>query len=252
MKKIRKKGTAAALAPLLCLACMLCACTGTDTPGSQPPHVTAPIAERPTNGETVPVDTAESLPEETVSDGIDLGFGLTMTDAGRYTGLYMEDGSNELLSDVMMVIVRNDGQQDIQLAEFTAETDDGTYTFRLTNLAVGARAVLLDLNRQSSGGEITGAVMDKAVLFDAPMELCEDRIQVTGLDGMVNVKNISDEDITGDILVYYKYASEDLYYGGITFRIRVEGGLNSGEIRQIPAGHYSADGCAVVQVTIYE
>ena len=181
---------------------------------------------------------------------MDLGSGLEIIDSGKYTGLYMEDGSNELLSDVMMIIVYNNGEQDVQLAEISAEADGDTYRFQLTNLAVGERAVLLDLDRKSSA-ELTAAALKKAAFFDEPMDLYEDTVKVSGMDGMVNVQNISDEDIAGDIYVYYKYAGEDVYYGGITFRVRVEGGLKAGEIRQIPAGHYNAEGCAVVQVTVH-
>lgn len=183
---------------------------------------------------------------------INLGYGLEIVDAGRYTGLYMEDGSNEILSDMMMVVVRNSGESDFQLAEITANCGAEEYHFTLTNLAVGGQAVLLDQNRKPAVDEpVTSAIMDTPVLFQEPMSLQEDVIQVSGLKGMLNVKNISASDIANDIYVYYKYAGQDIFYGGITFRVCVEGGLKSGEIRQIPAGHYSPDGCAIVQVTTH-
>ncbi len=251
MKNQKKNDRAAAalMAVVLCIAGTLCACTGASKPTKQPAHATAPHATRPDDVTTEPTET---IPVETVTDDIELDFGLTITDSGKYTGLYMEDGSNEVLSDVMMVIVQNNGDRDIQLAEFTAEADGETYRFQLTNLAVGARAVLLDLDRKPSGGAVTSAAMENTALFELPMALCADVIKVSGMDGMVNVQNISGEDITGDIFVYYKYAAQDIFYGGITFRVRVEGGLRAGEIRQIPAGHYTAEGCTIVQVTVYD
>lgn len=203
------------------------------------------------SAQTVPTLTepAATEPQKT----IDLGYGLQITDSGRYTGLYMEDGSNEIVSDVMMVVVENTGEEDIQLAEFTALSGGEEYRFRLTNLAVGERAVLLEQERRaSSGAALDSAVLGNAALFPEPMELYEDTIEIGGLEGMLNVQNISDADISGDICIYYKYAAQDIYYGGITFRVRIEGGLKAGELRQIPAGHFSPDGCAVVQVTIYE
>lgn len=223
----------------------------------EPPAEPAGPGVKPVQPSAVPNgDTAtqtqpqESVPSETTAPQFVLDYGLEITDSGKYTGMYMEDGSDEVLSDVMMIIVRNNGEQDIQLAEITAAADGETYRFQLTNLAVGERAVLLDLDRKSAA-ELTSAVLDKAARFDEPMDLYEDTIEVSGVNGMVNVQNISDEDIAGDIYVYYKYAGEDIYYGGITFRVRVEGGLKAGEIRQIPAGHFNAEGCAVVQVTIH-
>ena len=54
------------------------------------------------------------------------------------------------------------------------------------------------------------------------------------------------------IYVYYKYKADDLYFGGITFRVRVEDGLAPGEICQVPSGHFDPDSCEVVNVTVYE
>ena len=180
-----------------------------------------------------------------------LGYGLEITDSGKYAGLYMEDGSDEIVSDVMMLVVQNSGGDDIQLAQITALCGAEEYHFTLTNLAAGQRAVLLEQERKPAA-ELTSAVLDTCVPFGTPMSLHEDVLQVSGLDGMLNVMNISDADIEGDIYVYYKYAARDVFYGGITFRVRIEGGLKAGEIRQIPAGHYDKDSCAVIQVTIHE
>lgn len=218
-------------------------------PGQTGPAATQPAETEP--GQTRPAE--ESQPAASVPDQVEynLGYGLCITDSGRYTGMYMEDGSNEVVSDVMMLVVFNGGEKDVQLAEITALCGGEEYHFTLTNLAVGERAVLLEQERRPSA-ELISAVLDTYAPFGEPMSLYGDTIQVSGLDGMLNVKNISDGDITGDICVYYKYAAQDIFYGGITFRIRIEGGLKAGEIRQVPAGHYTADGCAIVQVTIYE
>ena len=214
-------------------------------PGPTPRETTAsPVPEKPT--QTVRIETEEQKP-------INLGYGLQITDSGRYSGVYMEDGSNEIVSDVMMVVAENTGESDIQLAEFTALCGGEEYRFKVTNLAAGARAVLLELDRRSAAsGTVESAVLGNAALFPEPMELYEDTIEIGGLEGMLNVKNISGSDISGDIFIYYKYAARDICYGGITFRVRIEGGLKAGELRQIPAGHFDPDGCAVVQVTIYE
>ena len=228
-----------------CIAVVMIRSRQPQTPAPKPRETTAaPAPTKP--AQTVRVEAAEQEP-------INLGYGLQITDSGRYTGLYMEDGSNELVSDVMMVVVENTGEEDIQLAEFTAVSGAAEYRFRLTNLAAGERAVLLELDRRSAGsGTLESAVLGNAALFPEPMELYEDTIEIGGLEGMLNVQNISGSDISGDICIYYKYAAQDIYYGGITFRVRIEGGLKAGELRQIPAGHFSPDGCAVVQVTIYE
>ena len=81
------------------------------------------------------------------------------------------------------------------------------------------------------------------------MSIHADVLKLQGLDGALNITNISGEDITGDIVIYYKNSSSDMYYGGITYRVRLEGGLKDGEIRQIMSDHYSTSGSEVLFVT---
>ena len=223
-------------------------------PQGEQPIQTPAVRTEPTETEpvqTVPTQTLPTVVE--TQPGISLDYGLQITDHGSYTGVYMEDGSNEIVSEVMMLVVQNNGEADIQLAELTTLCGGETYRFKLTNLAVGKRAVLLDLDRKRAEGGTPEAVeLDSVARFQEPMELHEDAIEIGGLEGMLNVKNISDTDISGDIHIYYKYAAQDIYYGGITFRVRIQGGLKAGELRQIPAGHFDPKGCEIIQVTIYE
>ena len=82
------------------------------------------------------------------------------------------------------------------------------------------------------------------------MSLQEDKLQLQVLDGALNVINISGEDITGDVVIYYKNAAADVYYGGITYRVRIEGGIKADEIKQIMASHFSDSGSKVMFVTV--
>lgn len=212
------------------------------------PQTTAVPTTEPEN--TSPAPTVQAQLQEFAP--INLGYGLTITDVGSYNGSYMEDGSDEFVSGVMMIVVSNDGDDDIQLADIELSWSGGLYSFRLTDLPAGSRAVLLELSRSTCpAGVPQSAIARDVAVFSGPMELREERIRISGLDGMMNVKNISGTDISGDIYVYYKYAADDIFYGGITFRVRVEGGLTVGEIRQVPAGHYSPEACAIVHIECY-
>ena len=95
----------------------------------------------------------------------------------------------------------------------------------------------------------TTALAENVVIFQESLTLCEDRLKIQMLDGVLNVSNISGKDIDGDITVYYKNSAADVFYGGITYRIRIEGGLKKDEIRQVVAGHVSDSGSALMFVT---
>lgn len=191
--------------------------------------------------------------EELEEVSIVLDHGLRITDVGKYTGVYMEDGSDEIVSGVMMIAVNNEGENDIQYAEITMPVGDRTASFSLSTLPVGSTVILLEKNRMEYvSGNYTEASAANVALFSAPLSLCEDQLEFQILDGVINVTNISGADITGDIVIYYKNSAADVYYGGITYRVRLEGGLQAGEIRQIMASHFSESGSTIMFVTCGE
>ena len=207
---------------------------------------------------TVPTTTAQ--PENTQNtqniqtqatepDILELSDGLQILSVSKYTGMYMEDGTNEIVSDVMMIILENAGEKDLQLARIYITYSDETAEFEVTNLPAGEKAVLLEKNRLTAKTEEPLALETRnVVFFPAPMELLEDRIQITGANGSLEVTNITDRDMTGDIYIYYKNSASDLLYGGITYRAGVKGGLKAGETVRIIAGHYSPDSCRILMV----
>lgn len=215
----------------------------TDTPTLQPTDApTTGPSTQPTEDFQIQVDPDKEF---------ELGRGLKVSDVGSYTGVYMEDGSDEIVSRVLMVVVTNTSEQDLEYAEITLSGGDKEAKFTISTLPAGASAVLLEKARMEFPGEdvFDSAAAEHVSFFDEPMSMHEDVLKIQPLDGALNITNISEQDITGDIVIYYKNSSSDMYYGGITYRVRLEGGLKAGEIRQIMSDHYSASGSAILFVT---
>ena len=201
---------------------------------------------------TVPESTVQPTTPPEDQMGKNLGKGLVLLDVNKYTGIYMEDGTDEIVSDVLMLIVSNEGEQDIQYAELTVPTSKGEAVFSLTTLPVGEKVVLLEQNRMlwSADEDYLDVNVKNLAVFSEPLSLCESQLKFQNLDGVINITNISGKDINGDITVYYKNAATDLLYGGITYRIRLEGGLKADEIRQIMASHFSKSGSRIMFATV--
>jgi hypothetical protein len=51
-------------------------------------------------------------------------------------------------------------------------------------------------------------------------------------------------------VIYYKNYTQGLYYGGITYRVRVPGGIQADEVKQLTASHFSSTGSRVMFVTV--
>ncbi len=221
---------------------------GTETmeamPGTEAPGTTADETE----GETQ--ETPGSQPAETEASPLPLalGKGLWITDIGAYTGAYVEDGSDEVVSDVLMIIVENTSEEAVQYGRILLDFGDTTGEFTVTTLPAGRKAVLLDQNRMICPDKYPDSAQVQDLALVSGLELYPDLFEITGSKGSLNVKNVSEEAVSGDVYVYYKNSSQDLLYGGITYRVKVDG-LEAGQSKQVIAAHYNPTGSAIMMVT---
>ena len=235
---------------ILVIAALWIAAMAQEEPQLQPPETTQAPETSVQSSETESAPATDA-PDETMSPvlPINLGCGVYLEQVNKYTGVYMEDGSDEMVSGIMMVRITNTGEDDIQLMHIEVAYPEANYYFQVTNLPAGSSAVLLEQSRQAMpGGDPLSAVASNVVLFQENMTVDTSVFEISGASGMMNVKNISGADIDGDIYVYYKYKTQDVFYGGITFRVTVQGGLKAGEIRQLMTSHFNPDTCQVVMV----
>lgn len=201
------------------------------------------------SGEVSPeqVPDAERAEEATSPQAVELSDGLLIHHISSYAGMYMEDGTNEPVADVMMIVLENTADQDLQLARISIAYEDFTAEFEVTNLPAGEKVVALEKNRHpEASGACQSIQLKNVVFFPEVMSLQESRLKITGSNGMLTVENISGEDIPGDIYIYYKHSASDLLYGGITYRVAVRGGLKAGQSNMVVAGHYTPDTCRLL------
>ena len=222
--------------------------------GADPVPTTVPTEDNGAEqnvAEAVTEEVTEAPTELPVPQGIDLGNGLVMTDVAPYSGPYVEDGSDEQVSDVLMIEVYNYGTAPIQYAEISLAAGDQTANFTMSTLPVGDSMMVLESGRMAFDEDIeyTQAEIRNVAVFNQPMSLCQDKIQIQSLDGALNLVNISGQDLSGDVFIYYKNVNDGILCGGITYRVRIADGMKADEVRQIMANHYSASGSRVMFVT---
>ena len=191
-------------------------------------------------------------PYPSILDAI-LNESLVIDHIGSYAGIYTEDGSDEIVANTMMLIVKNTGSQDLQLARINLQYSDFEAIFEVTNLPAGERIVLLERSRHAYVEEKPqGAMVKDLVFFPEAMDLMEDKISISGGDGYMEVTNITGEDLTGEFFIYYKNSASDMLYGGITYRVRISGGIGAGQTVRIMSKHYHPDRCTIVMVSYFE
>lgn len=213
--------------------------SGTEFTAPPASEVTDPAATQ----ETIPLQNEVQLP-------ITLQEGLVITDIGKYAGIYMEDGSDEVVSNILMIHLENTTGKDLYLAQIKLEYGDQTAAFQVTNLPNGAEVILLEQQRMPYTTQLPQSAAAENVVFTTEFSMLADQLEVTALNGVINVKNISGKDIPENIYVYYKNYVGDLYYGGITYRVPIEGGLKAGEVRQVMASRFNQSNSRLLMVTI--
>ena len=188
--------------------------------------------------------------ENLLSEKMLLGEGIELQALSGYQGPYVEDGTDDIVSDVLAITVRNDGDKTVQYAHIILTQGETVYEFDVTTLPVGASAQLLELSRQPMPDSTDGmtAQVTACAVFDTEPTMCEDVFQIETQDTAITITNNSGSDITGQIYVYYKIAYGDLYMGGITYRVGTAG-LKAGESTTCYAGHFSTDYSKLMFVT---
>lgn len=181
-----------------------------------------------------------------------LSDGLEITAVGSYKGMYVEDGSNDKVKNVLAIEVKNTTGSVLQYCEITLSGGNGVAKFNVSTLYPGETALVMEANRQEfikDKGTYLNASASNVVFFRQSPSFYNERLVVQTLDGALNVKNVSNSTIQGPIYIYYKNKQDDMYLGGITYRCKIDS-LKAGEIKQGMTSHFSKENSEIVFITI--
>lgn len=239
MKK-SKKAVIIALALCLCVCLIIVIVKKTD---STAPSETAVSEEQRPSAETkIPVKKSFKY------ENGDLSF----TGLFSYSGAYVEDGTDEAVSDIAAIRVQNNSENDYQYADVHVITEDGSFDFTFTTLKKGESILMLEKSRKSfpQKAKIQTVSVENKVKFTEAPSLHEDIFELTVHDKVINIKNISDKDIDGKIYVYYKNTVDNGITCGITYRIAFDS-LKAGELKQASSRHLSKEN-SILEFIDYE
>ena len=180
------------------------------------------------------------------------GTNLVVQRIAPYSGMFLEDGSNDSVTDVAMILLYNGGTEAVEYANITMVYDYGTLKFTASAIPAGGQAAVQEINRSGLvGGSLLSCTAEAATM--PGMELQQDRIRlVDNGDNSLTVTNLTDTDIV-TVRIFYKYYYKDqaAFVGGITYTAKLSN-LKAGESVTITPSHYASNGSAVVMVRTYD
>lgn len=192
----------------------------------------------------------ETIPETTapiVTEPVDASGRLKFTTYGRFTGKFVEDGRDEFVRNVAILLVSNVSDEYLQFAVLTFDISGKPAAFTVTGLNPGESAWVLEQNRLAIGTDAVFTHMDDLVSFAPDNRDKTKDVQVHLGDGQLSVTNNTGKDLSG-VYIYYKQRHTDgNFLGGITYRVPM-GDLSDGNSASAIAAHCDPATCEVVRI----
>lgn len=163
-----------------------------------------------------------------------------------YEGPYLETGGDTPVTDIMALVLYNDGQQEIAQAEVKLTAGE-ELTFFASNIMPGAQVLVLEADAKPWQEEPVTACTG-VVNLESETPLPEQALKLVELDmGTISVTNVTREEIKDIWLFYKNYVPEgELYVGGITY-IETIGSLAPGETVLVKPTRYAAGYSRVIK-----
>lgn len=259
MKRNRKLWLGAgcvAAALLLALVIWIMIAPEEQTPAPQPAVNTTAQAQITGTEDTLRPGQTTAGTEGTQSFGVNFprpvsGCQLELRSMTNYTGAYVEDGTNQQVTDVAMAHIVNVGTEPVEFAQVEVTWGEETLQFQVSLLLPGESVLVQEAQRKAMPeGSVTQCSAEVAFLAETDWE---QQLSVTDNgDGSLTVANLTDRDIAL-VRLFYKYHSQEqqLYVGGIAFSAKING-LKAGQSVTIRPSHYITGDSRVVTAVIYD
>ena len=177
--------------------------------------------------------------------------GLTAVSVDTISGIYVEDGSDEVLDNILTLTISNDSDVMLQYAKLILSIGDEEYLFEISSIPAGETVRAMEMNRKpltSAEGDIVLNQEYIAWTYDN-LTMCESVFNVVQRENAIIVENISGETVNAPLYVYYKNYVDGIYIGGITYRAGTMENIEPGETVVLSAKHFDPEVSQLLFVT---
>ena len=177
------------------------------------------------------------------------GTDLIIDAVDSYSGVFIEDGSDEEVSNIFAIHVKNEGEN-VEYSSINLEVDGKELNFTISDLPSGAAVSVLE-NSRTAYSDGTPVYRGNQTAYIDKFDMMSSEVGIViGDDNGMTVTNLTDEKIPC-LRIFYKFAQDDEYLGGITYTAKIDG-LDAGDSITIYPSHFSKEGSKVMMVRTYE
>lgn len=200
----------------------------------------------------------ETEPAETAPSAEKLIFPYTLPESGLvvegtvcYTGAYVEDGSDDVVSDVTGLLLYNPGQRMVRFGAIALEQDGKQLYFFVYCLPPGGRCLILEKNRFRYEQKAVTECRELTMRWEY-QNLYSEQLCYVGFGAQLTLANCSSEQMRHVTLWYKQYDHEqECYLGGVAYSAHIFR-LKAQERRVLMPEHYHAGNAKVVTVELEE
>ena len=147
----------------------------------------------------------------------------------------------------LAVVAENVSDVDVEYALLTVKSRNNSFTFNISVLLRETKVILIcnEAVGFDSNEIYTGWKTENIVNFNKTPVMNDDKIEISVTDGSISIKNVSGNDITSDILIYYKQKQDNVLNGSATHRIRISG-LKAGAQTYVKADSLNENNCQII------
>lgn len=228
-----------------------------ETGANQVPETTEPTGQG--SHETDPSEDPSETDKPQNNDGNSIslpysipGSGLVIEQFNSYNGLFFEDGSDKVVSNIAAMVLTNTGDDYAEYIDITIDRDGVQLKFVGSALAPGGKMVILEASgKQFRNGTYSNCVANVATVSEFTMSENQVRVEENAERGLL-VTNITGKDIPC-IRIFYKFymTDSDVYVGGITYTAKVTD-LAAGASCTVTPSHYLKGYSKIIMVKTYD
>lgn len=182
---------------------------------------------------------------------INLDHGIVIEKIQSYDGPFVEDGSDKDVNNVWSLVIKNTGNEDIEYLKINAIKNETIATFEVTCLCAGAQLIVLEKDGQKydSSKNVDSYTIENIAFYQQERSLYTDIFELSASANILCLKNKSDKDISNTIYVYYKIKDDNIFKGGITYRVAFQDGIKAGEEKKVQSIHYNSETSEIMNLT---
>ncbi|MDO5409348.1 MAG: hypothetical protein Q4F21_02720 [Lachnospiraceae bacterium] len=170
----------------------------------------------------------------------------------RYSGYYIEDGSEEKVEDIAAIKVKNTSSQVIEYGKINLTVKGKKLSFEMSLIPPKSTVIIMESGKKGYSNAKKCLYEGSTIAYLDKLDKLQDKVKIsTNKTGGVTVTNISEKTLPQLRVFYKNQLDSGEYIGGIAYTVKIEN-LKAGESQTVTPSHFDSECGTVMMVRAYD